>query len=121
MSKLVIATVLFFLWVIFSVGACASPGRTIDLSKPGALDALQHSNPSHYQKIQQIMDGVLQQPESEVPRWIKVKFNGRDVSYGPVLLTSYPPKRRLTFTLDDTHYKAVVILKNLRGKIIPLK
>jgi hypothetical protein len=35
-------------------------------------------------------------------------------------MTTYPPKRRLSFALDDTRYVVVVTLTR-EGKITPLK
>jgi len=60
-------------------------------------------------------------PDSNVPRWIRVGFDARDVSYAPIVLTSHPAKRRLSFVLDDTRYEAVIVLTNLRGDIVPLR
>jgi len=48
-------------------------------------------------------------------------FDARNVSYAPILLTSDPPKRRLSFALDDTRYEAVVTLTNVRAEIDPLR
>jgi hypothetical protein len=36
--------------------------------------------------------------------------DGRDISCGMLLLTSDPPKRRLSFTLDNTGYVAIVTI-----------
>ena len=58
---------------------------------------------------------------SDVPRWMHAGFDARDVSYAPIVLTSHPAKRRLSFTLDDTHYVAVIVLTGLRGEIVPLR
>ncbi|MBI4524661.1 MAG: hypothetical protein HY695_12720 [Deltaproteobacteria bacterium] len=109
------------LWAGPAATGEAAPGRTINLNQPGALEALQQSNPKHYEKVRRILEGLFQQPDAAVPRWIQTNFDARNVSYAPILLTSDPPKRRLSFALDDTRYEAVVTLTNLRGEIIPLK
>jgi hypothetical protein len=36
--------------------------------------------------------------------------DGRDTSCGMLLLTSNPPKRALSFTLDNTRYVAIVTI-----------
>lgn len=78
--------------------------------------------PTHYDKVRKIIDGVVrQQPDADVPRWIQTTFQGRDVSCAPIVLTTHPAKRRLSFALDDARYEAVVTLTNLRGDIVPLK
>jgi hypothetical protein len=96
-------------------------GRHVDLNESGAFEAVARSNPAHYEKIRRILDGILQQPEASVPRWIQVNFDGRDVTYAPVVLTSHPPKRRLSFALDATRYEAIIVLTNVRGDIVPLR
>jgi hypothetical protein len=121
----------FFLTAIIALlgvaGAAAGdhwPGRTIDLDKPGTLEALQRDNPAHYEKIHKIMDGLATKPHSKVPGWIQEHFNVRNVSYvnvgcAPILLTTDPPKKRISFTLEGTRYRALVTLTGLKTKIRP--
>jgi len=119
MPRLLVATVLVLLWTTVTAAGDAPPGRPIDLNAPGALETLRRSNPAHYEKVQQILEGVLQQRDANVPRWMQTHFAAQDVNYRPIVLTSYPAKRRLSFTLDATRYEAVVILTNVRGDIVP--
>jgi hypothetical protein len=95
--------------------------RLVDLNEAGALEGLQRSNPAHYEKVRKILDGVLQQKDAQVPRWIRTNFDGRDVAYGPIVLTSHPPQRRLSFALDTTRYEATIVLTNVTGAIVPAK
>jgi hypothetical protein len=113
--------VLALLWIVLAAAGQATAGRAIDLSEPGALEALRLANPTHYAKVRQILDGVLARPDAEVPRWMQASFDARDVSYMPVVMTSYPPKRRLSFALDTTRYEAIVTLTNVRGAIVPAR
>jgi hypothetical protein len=107
--------------VALAVAAPAGLTRTVDLDAPGALAALEQSNPVHHEKVLKIVDGVIRQPDTKVARWITVNFNGRDVEYAPIVMTSHPPKRRLSFALDDTRYVTVVTLTNVRGEIRPAR
>ena len=108
------------LWTAALV-APAVAGPRIDLDTPGALATLEQTNPAHYAKVKRILEGVTRRPDAEVARWMRVGFDARDVDYAPIVLTSHPAKRRLSFALDDTRYVAVVVLTHLRGDIIPLK
>ena len=121
MSKLFTVAILTLLWTAVAATSDATLGRTVNLNDPDALEALQHSNPTHYEKVRQIMEGLLHQPDATVPRWIQTNFDARDVRYAPIVLTSDPPKKRLSFVLDDTHYEAVVTLTNVHGEIVPVK
>jgi hypothetical protein len=121
MSKLIAVVVLALLWSAVAAAGDATPGRTINLNEPGALEALQHSSPAHYEKVRKIIEGISQRPDIAVPRWLQTNFDARNVSYAPILLTSNPPKRRLSFALDDTRYEAIVTLTNVRAEIVPLR
>jgi hypothetical protein len=75
------------------------------------LEKLKQANPDHYARAQRIMaaaDEVCQPgPLQAVPTEAKAK----DVRCENMLiLTSYPPKRQIGFTLDDVHYVALVVL-----------
>ena len=122
MVKLLALVVLAMLaTVTLAAAASVTLTHTIDLDTPGALEALARANPVHHEKVVKIVEGVIHQPDSRVPRWIAVTFNGRDVSYAPVVMTSHPPKRRLSFALDDTRYVTIVTLTNVRGEIVPAR
>ena len=121
MPRVLAGALLALVWVVIASAGDASSGRAIDLNEPGALEALQGSNPAHYEKIRQILVGVLQQPDAGVARWMRATFDARDVRYVPIVLTSHPAKRRLSFSLDVTRYEAVVVLTNMRGDVVPAK
>ena len=122
MSKLVTIASLILLWAGVAVaGDFTFTRRPIsDLDQPGALEALQQSNPTHYKKVCQIVAGIVSQPDAAVRGWMLTNFNARGVSYMPIAMTSYPPKRRLSFELDDTRYSIGVTLSR-DGGIAPLK
>jgi hypothetical protein len=118
-AKLLTATLLASLWVAVAGAGAVIPRRSIDLDQPGALETLQRSNPTHHAKIQKILDRLPRQPDAKVPRWIQTNFDARDATYGPMVLTSFPPKRRVSFTLDGTRYEAIVTVTNWRGERVP--
>jgi hypothetical protein len=95
--------------------------RIVNLDVPGALDALARDNPQHYRKVREIMAEVQKQPDSEVPQWLRTHFDARDVNYGPLLLVTDPPKRRLSFTIDEVRYRSTVTLTNWKPQRIPAK
>ena len=119
-SKLLTTAVLISLWTGVAAAGDMTLRQTVDLDKPGALQALQQSNPAHFEKVRQIVSGVAHQQDVKVPRWMRTNFNAQDVTYAPIEMTSYPPKRRLAFALDDTRYVVVVTLTR-DGRITPLK
>jgi len=115
MRRLVALVLPLLLWNV------AASAEVFDLDRPGALETLRLSNPAHYIKVRQILDGVFLRSDAEVPRWMQTNFQAQDVQYGPIVLTSHPPKRRLSFALDATRYEGTVVLTNVRGEIVPAK
>jgi hypothetical protein len=83
---------------------------SIDLNRPGALERLARENPFHYAIIRRILAGVDEVPENAVSRWMKSQFNATDITYSAVLMTSAPPRKQLSFTLETTRYSAVLTL-----------
>lgn len=114
---LFISVVLFIMTFLLPVDSHSAPA-TVNLNQPGVLKMLQYENPEHYRKIREILAGICNRPESRVPHWMQTKFNAHDVLYGPVLLTSLPPKKHISFTLDNTHYEALLTLTDSGPQII---
>ena len=119
MMRILVTAIIVLVGVTWVMAGDLYPRRTVDLNKPGALEAVQHNNPVHYEKIHEIMAGLFKLPDKEVPRWIQTSFNARYVSYSLFLMTSEPPKKRLSFVLDYTRYRALVTLTHWKGKIVP--
>jgi hypothetical protein len=107
MSRLVATAVLVSPWTGVAVAGDVAARHFVNLDNPGSLEALQQSNPTHFKKVRQILSGVIQQDDADVPRWMLANFNARDVRYAPNEMTS-SWGRRLSFVLDDTRYAVVV-------------
>lgn len=119
MRRFLIVAVIAIFVASCAVAADSRSSRTVNLNRPGVLEFLQRENPVHHRKIQDIMAGLFNRPDAEVPRWIETTFSARGTSYDPVLLTSAPPQRRLSFVLDNTRYRAVLTLTHLKPEIVP--
>jgi len=100
------------------------PYREINLDKPGMLEAIEQANPAHYAKILTIMRVSQMEACEHVPTILKTKegVSIDDVRCDSfVLLTSYPPKRHMTFILDDVRYTSNVAQVQLqRPKVLPV-
>ena len=82
--------------------------HVVDLDVPGSLEALGRDNPRHFKEVCERIAQTLRYPYSEFsPSAQPVSGAYR----GPaVLLTSYPPRRRLAFTIDDVQYVTLVTI-----------
>jgi hypothetical protein len=62
MSRALVMAGLVVLWAALVAADGAPPVRTIDLSVPGALEALQQSRPAHFDKVGRILKALPEQP-----------------------------------------------------------
>jgi len=102
-----------------SLAASASPPTKFVFLDRAALDALRLSNPAHYARAREIIADAneLCRPKESSTRF--VKYDVRDFSCEFALLrTSYPAKRQISFTIDDTRYGALVSVKS-SARLLP--
>ena len=97
--------------VLINAADCVAAGP-IDLDVPGNLAVIERDRPDHYMKIQRILAEASQRGWSEgsVATWLRTEFNAQEIRYTDLVMTSFPPKKRLEFSLDATSYVTVVTL-----------
>src|SRR5712692_9198076 len=101
--------------------ATPAPG-VVDLTKPGALEQVARENPEHYRQIVEMIRIAEQYSCEKALKLYHTSFKARDIDcVGFMILTSYPPKHRLGFTLHTTRYMTVVMIKTPGGKLIRAK
>ena len=105
-------------------------GRYVDLNKPGAMDQLKRKNPAHYRAVTAIVQAALRQDErpedpaavqAAAMEWFRVQsaYKAEDVRYSPAFLASNPPKRELSFWLDDVFYRKLLTLPPVQVVAVP--
>ena len=120
MRKVAIALLLMAVTAAQANGPQRPP---IDLDSAGAMEILQRENPDHYRRIEQILKLATRMPcrTGMFSRTLRVRVEARDTECGLLLMTSYPSKRRLTFTLGDTGYGKVVEMNESPNRLVPAK
>jgi hypothetical protein len=101
--------------------AAPPPEKVVNLNTPGVLEKLAQTNPAHHQKILAILSGVMAHKVTEVPHWLQTTFAARNVEYRALMLASNPPKRDLSFVLDDTSYETRVTLTDIKPEVIDVR
>ena len=85
--------------------------RSVDLNRPGALDAIRDQDPGRHERVTSILraasEGECRMPELER---LMVSHDARAVNCSALLMASFPPKRMLSFVLENTHYVATVTM-----------
>jgi hypothetical protein len=85
----------------------------VRLASAADLAQLRKTNPDHYARAVRLMSSADSLCKPGKPKLQNAKLqsaDGRDISCDMLLLTSYPPKRALSFTLDGTPYVAIVTI-----------
>jgi len=91
----------------------------IYLDGPAALAELRSTNPDHYARAERIFAAASRLCREGAAQLQYAVADARDFSCGMLLKTSNPPKRQISFRLDDTRYVALVTLSDEAPKLIP--
>lgn len=108
--------------VMASASAAGTMSQPIDLNRPGTLEQLKVERPKHYAAITEVLRVAARLPcgDREI-RSLKARFDITQLGCHLELMTSDPPKRRLSFELEGTHYVATVTLQDTEGRSIPVR
>jgi hypothetical protein len=87
----------------------------VRLDSAAALVRLRESNPDHYARAMRLITAANTLCRPGEPK--QQNTDGRDISCALLLFASNPPKRMLSFTLDNTHYVAIVTITADRPKL----
>jgi hypothetical protein len=114
------------LTIVPAVAAClalpAAAHDYVNLDRPGALATVQRDHPEHVARIARILRVADEMP-CQTPRFgrvLKAELDVADARCALMLYTSFPAKRVLSFTLDDTQYKSVVTMRDA-STIVPAR
>jgi hypothetical protein len=100
--------------------ALATP-LVVDLDAPGALERLRSEQPARYEKVTALLRDAERLPEQQVEGWVRTRYDADAVRLGHLLLVSYPPKRRLSFSLEKVSYVATITVALPPAKIVPAR
>jgi hypothetical protein len=94
-------------------------GPVVYLDGPASLAQLRTENPLHYQRALKIIDAAKELCRPKPGEVEYARFDAKDISCARMLLrTSNPPKRELSFRLDDTNYVALVTVTDDPPKLV---
>ncbi|HEY6825087.1 MAG TPA: hypothetical protein VI195_11640 [Steroidobacteraceae bacterium] len=110
--------------IVCSASVCwaEEPADTVALQSPIHLDSaadleqLRKTNPDHYARAVRLIKRAGQLCDPGAPK--VQNTDGRDISCATLLLTSNPPKRELSFTLDHTSYVTLVTITTDRPQLV---
>jgi len=100
--------------------ASAFAAGPIDLNAPGALDQMKIDHPERYEAVIRTLALAEELPckSNDLMRQLKARFDLRELHCFAKILTSYPPKRRVTFDIQGDKYAATVTLRGVEGRLV---
>jgi hypothetical protein len=94
--------------------------KVVRLDSEDALSNLRSSNPRHYAIARKILAAANEICDAQQGAPLRMKFEARDVGcLSSFWLTSNPPKRLLSFRIEDTAYSALIEVRDLGAKLRP--
>jgi hypothetical protein len=94
------------------------PRMSVRLDGPADLEHLRETNFNHYLRAKKILAAANEICRPGPEKIYLARFGGADPHCGAMWMTSYPPKKLLSFRLDSVQYIALVTITNLRGKLL---
>jgi hypothetical protein len=121
------------LGILALIGACATvaaadeapltvpPKRTVYLDGPSDLARLRQVNPAHYARAERILAAANQLCRPGHGQ-VQELAGSQNIKCEALLLrTSNPPKTEIRFTLDQTHYVALVVITDDPPRPVPAR
>jgi hypothetical protein len=106
-------------WAPSGVWAADARAGEVYLDGPASLAQLRAANPIHYQRALKIIDAANELCRPKAGELEYARFDAKNISCAQMLLrTSNPPKRQLSFRLDDTQYIALVTVTDDPPKLV---
>ena len=94
------------------------PPKVVRLDDAADLEHLRETNFAHYLRARKILAAANTICRPGAPEIRHARSNGADPQCGELWMTSYPPKKQLSFHLDGVHYLALVTVTAVRGKVV---
>ena len=96
-----------------------SPTKSVDLNRPGALEAIEKSDKPLYDRIHGVLKAAEIEPCETLPKVVQALHVGMETCNGHEILTSYPAKIRVSFRIDDTVYSSNVLQPKITAEARP--
>ena len=96
-------------------------GEPVYLDGPSALARLEASNPEHYARAERILASANHLCRAGAAEMQYAGADEHSFTCGAFLKTSNPPKRQISFRLDDTRYVALVTITDDAPKLVPAR
>jgi len=91
---------------------------TVRLYTSADLEHLRETNLYHYLRAEKILAAANEICRPKATQTYLARFNDADPRCGSMWMTSFPPKKQLSFHLDNVYYIALVTVTAKIGKLV---
>jgi hypothetical protein len=110
------------LWVSVASAQEVRERRVVYLNGPEAMAELEKTNPKHFAIATQILASGPKLCEAGAPRVYQLHMGADEITCSNFLLrTSNPPKKQISFELEDAVYIALVVVEGSEPTVVPAK
>ncbi len=96
------------------------PPKVIYLYGPADLEQLRESNLAHYLRAEKILAAANEICRPKPDQTFLARFDSDPHCLAMFWKTSFPPKKQLSFRLDDVQYVALVTVTGSPGKVVKI-
>jgi hypothetical protein len=96
--------------------------RVVYLNGPEAMAELKRTNPKHHEIARLILASAPRLCEAGAPRVYQLHMGADEITCSNFILrTSNPPKKQISFELEDAVYIALVVVEGSEPTVVPAK
>ncbi len=96
------------------------PHRVIYLNGAADLEQLRATNLAHYLRAEKILAAANEICRPKPDQTFLARFDADPYCLAMLWKTSFPPKKQLSFRLDDVRYVALVTVAGSPGKVVKI-
>jgi hypothetical protein len=107
---------------IATLAQAAGPAvkRYVTIGNPESMQKFAKADPDTFAKAMRLIHDIERKPIRDAKVWAKTNFNADELVYFPMLKTSDPAKRQISFTIGDARFAGTYELAQLE-RMYPMK
>jgi hypothetical protein len=87
--------------------------RYVSIGNPESMEKFAKADPDTFAKAMKLIHDIERKPVRDAKVWAKTNFNADELVYFPMLKTSDPAKRQISFIIGETRFAGTYELAQL--------
>src|SRR4051812_10122186 len=111
MKQMIIAAALALATLSHAAGPAVK--RYVNIGNPQSMEKFAKADPDTFAKALRLIHDIERRPLSDAKAWAKANFDADELIYFPMLKTSDPAKRQISFVIGDARFAGTYELSQL--------